>query len=142
LTARFHLRVDMKEQKRIERRRSVRAHLTIPVKYRLFETGAISKKSYTHGHTNDISVDGLKLAVRQHHPVGTKLDMEIDFPPTLGIHTSAKVIGQVVGGGNWKIGDVVDRFDRVSFVDADKKAQILILRLVFEVMKRSEVKKK
>ncbi|GEM_PF-1723418 len=132
----------MEKPKRAEKRRSFRAQLTVPVRYRLFQDDSAPKKDFISSHTNDISVNGLKLAVKQHHPNNTKLEMEIEFPRALGIKAPARVIGNVVGSGNWKIGDVVDRFNRVAFVDPDKKAQMLILRLVFEIMKQKSEKKK
>jgi hypothetical protein len=131
----------MKEPKKTEKRRAVRAQLTVPVIYRPYPGDPAGKRDAVTSHTNDISVNGLKLAVSQHHPVNTKLEMEIIFPKELGIFTPARVIGNVVGSGNWKSGGIVDRFDRIAFVDVDKNAQLLILRLVFEIMKRKAVKK-
>jgi|SRR5665213_1628884 len=132
----------MEKPKRAEKRRSFRAQLTVPVRYRLFQNDSVPKKEFVNSHTNDISVNGLKLAVKQHYPSNTKLELEIEFPPSTGIKGVARVVGSVVGSGNYKIGDVVDRFNRVAFVDVDKKAQMLILRLVFEVMKQKSAKKK
>lgn len=132
----------MEKPKRAEKRRSFRAQLTVPVRYRLFQDASVTPKDFINSHTNDISVNGLKLAVKQHYPSNTKLEMEIEFPPSTGIKGLARVVGNVVGSGNYKIGDVVDRFNRVAFVDVDKKAQMLILRLVFEVMKQKSAKKK
>lgn len=132
----------MEKPKRAEKRRSFRAQLTVPVRYRLIQDGSVPQKDFIKSHTNDISVNGLKLAVKQHYPTHVKLEMEIEFPPSSGIKGIARVVGNVVGSGNWKIGDVVDRFNRIAFVDVDKKAQILILRLVFEVMKQKSAKKK
>jgi len=66
------------------------------------------------------------------------LELEIVLPRALDLHTSARVIGEVVGVEEWRVDGVVTQFDRISFVEADKNAQILILRLVFEIRRRKE----
>jgi len=71
------------------------------------------------------AINGLKLAVKRHYPTNTKLEMKIEFPPSSSVKGAARVTGKVVGSGNYKIGDVVDRFNRVAFVDVDKKAQMM-----------------
>jgi hypothetical protein len=126
----------MKEPKKSEKRRSVRTPVTVPVRYRVNGEGSTLHKSSVVGHSKDISVSGLRLAVKEHHPIGTELELEIVLPRALDLHTSARVIGKVVGVEEWRVDGVVNRFDRISFVEADKNAQILILRLVFEIRMR------
>jgi hypothetical protein len=128
----------MREPKKSEKRRSVRTPVTVPVRYRVNGDGSTLQKSFVVGHSKDISVSGLRLAVEEHHPIGTELELEIVLPRALNIHGSARVIGKVVGVEEWRVDGVVTQFDRISFVEADKNAQILILRLVFEIRKRKE----
>jgi hypothetical protein len=128
----------MREHKKSEKRRSVRTPVTVPVRYRVNAEGSTLHKSSVVGHSKDISVSGLRLAVQAHHPIGTELELEIVLPRSLGLHTSARVIGEVVGVEEWRVDGVVTQFDRISFVEADKNAQILILRLVFEIRRRKE----
>ena len=126
----------MREPKKTEKRRSVRTPVTVPVRYRVNGEGAALQKSFVAGHSKDISVSGLRLAVKEHHPVGTELELEIVLPRALGLHTSATVVGKVVGVEEWRVDGVVNQFDRISFVEPDKNAQVLILRLVFEIRMR------
>jgi hypothetical protein len=128
----------MREPKKSEKRRSVRTPVTVPVRYRVNGEGSALQKSLMVGHSKDISVSGLRLAVEEHHPIGTELELEIVLPRALDLHTSARVIGEVVGVEEWRVDGVVTQFDRISFVEADKNAQILILRLVFEIRRRKE----
>jgi hypothetical protein len=128
----------MREPKKSEKRRSVRTPVTVPVRYRVNGEGSALQKSLMVGHSKDISVSGLRLAVEEHHPIGTELELEIVLPRALDLHTSARVIGEVVGVEDWRVDGVVTQFDRISFVEADKNAQILILRLVFEIRRRKE----
>lgn len=123
----------MKEPKKSEKRRSVRTPVTIPVKYRINGESSALRKSFVVGHSKDISVSGLKLAVKEHHPIGTELELEIVLPRALNLPASARVVGEVVGVDEWRVDGTVNRFDRISFVEADKNAQVLILRLVFEI---------
>jgi hypothetical protein len=125
----------MKVPKRTEKRGSVRTPVSVPVKYRVYGEESALQKSFVTGHSKDISVSGLKLAVKEHNAVGTELELEIMLPRALDLHTSARVIGKVVGTDEWRVDGTVNRFDRISFVEADKNAQVLILRLVFELMK-------
>ena len=128
----------MREPKKSEKRRSVRTPVTVPVRYRVNGEGSALQKSLMVGHSKDISVSGLRLAVEEHHPIGTELELEIVLPRALDLHTSARVIGEVVGVEEWRVDGVVTQFDRISYVEADKNAQILILRLVFEIRRRKE----
>jgi len=128
----------MREPKKSEKRRSVRTPVTVPVRYRVNGEGSALQKSLMVGYSKDISVSGLRLAVEEHHPIGTELELEIVLPRALDLHTSARVIGEVVGVEEWRVDGVVTQFDRISFVEADKNAQILILRLVFEIRRRKE----
>ncbi len=126
----------MKEHKKSEKRRSVRTPVTVPVRYRVNGEGSTLQKSSVVGHSKDISVSGLRLAVKEHHPIGTELELEIVLPRALDLHTSARVVGKVVGVEEWRVDGVVNRFDRISFVEPEKNAQVLILRLVFEIRMR------
>jgi hypothetical protein len=126
----------MKDPKKKEKRRSVRTPVMMPVKYRINGESSVLQKSFVVGHSKDISVSGLKLAVKEHHPVGTELELEIVLPRALDLHTSARVVGKVVGLDEWRVDGRVNRFDRISFVEPDKNAQVLIQRLVFEIRMR------
>jgi len=126
----------MKIPKKIEKRGSVRTQVSIPVKYRVYGEESKLQKSFVTGHSRDISIGGLKLAVKEHDPIGTELELEIMLPRALGMHTSARVIGKVVGLDEWRVDGTVNRFNRISFVEPDKDAQVLILRLMFELMKQ------
>ncbi|HTA77267.1 MAG TPA: PilZ domain-containing protein [bacterium] len=128
----------MKIPKKIEKRGSVRTQVSIPVKYRVYGEASKLQKSFVTGHSRDISVGGLKLAVKDHDPIGTELELEIMLPRALGMHTSARVIGKVVGLDEWRVDGTVNRFNRISFVEPDKDAQVLILRLMFELMKQKQ----
>jgi len=50
-------------------------------------------------------------------------------------------VGKVVGAEEWRVDGRLNRFDRISFVEADTNAQVLILRLVFEIRKRKDLRK-
>ena len=126
----------MEETKRAERRRFARVPLTVPVKYRAFRNDSVFHTSFNIGRTKDISMGGLKCAVSRHNPVDAKLDMEIDLSDTL----SAYVVAKVVGGEDQVINGIVHRFDRVSFLEMDKDVQDLLMRLVFENMRKSGIK--
>ena len=131
----------MRDPKKSEKRRSIRTPLTVPVKYRVNGDDSTLQKSFVTGHSKDISVSGVKLAVQEHNPIGTELELEIVMPRTLDLHTSARVVGKVVGAEEWRVDGRLNRFDRISFVEADTNAQVLILRLVFEIRKRKDLRK-
>jgi c-di-GMP-binding flagellar brake protein YcgR len=126
----------MEEPKKPEKRRFVRVELIVPVKYRSFRNDSIFQSNFNVGRSRDISVGGLKFAVAKHNPVNTKLDMELELPDAL----SAYVTGKVVGGEDVVVNGIVHRFDRITFLEMDKEVQDLIMRQVFESMRRKRTK--
>jgi c-di-GMP-binding flagellar brake protein YcgR len=123
----------MPEPKREERRRFVRVEMTVPVKYRTFRNSSEFQSSFNVGRSKDISVGGLKCAVSKHNPIETKLDIEIELSDTL----SAYVVGKVLGGEDRVIDGIVHRFDRVTFLQMEPDVQELLMRQVFEQMRRN-----
>ena len=128
----------MEEPKRQEKRRSVRVDLTVPVKYRAFRNDSIFQSNFNVGRSKDLSVGGLRWAVAKHNPIDTKLDMELELPDDM----CAYVVGKVVGGEDVVINGITHRFDRVAFLDMDKEVQDLLMRQVFDSMRRKGMKGK
>ncbi len=128
----------MEEQpKRQEKRRFVRVELTVPVKYRNFRNDSIFRSNFNVGRSRDISVGGLKFSVSKHSPLDSKLDMEIELPDGM----PAYVIGKVVGGEDVVINGITHHYDRISFVDMDKEVQDVIMKQVFESMRKKGPKR-
>ena len=126
----------MEETKQPEKRRSVRVEMIVPVKYRNFRNDSIFQSNFNVGRSRDLSVGGLKFAVTKHNAVNSKLDMEIELPDAL----SAYVTGKVIGGEDVVINGIIHRFDRISFLEMDKDVQDLIMRQVFESLRRKRGK--
>jgi hypothetical protein len=122
----------MEEPKKQEKRRFVRVEITVPVKYRTFRNDSIFRSNFNVGRSRDLSVGGLKFSVSKHSPVDSKLDMEIELPDGM----PAYVIGKVVGGEDYVIDGIVHHYDRISFVDMDKEVQDVIMKQVFDNLRR------
>jgi len=126
----------MEEPKRQEKRRFVRIEVTVPIKYRNFKNDSVFHSNFNVGRSRDISVGGLKFSVGKHTPVDTKLDMEIELPDSM----PAYVIGKVVGGEDVIINGIVHHYDRIQFVDIDKEIQDVIMKQVFEGLRKKGAK--
>jgi c-di-GMP-binding flagellar brake protein YcgR len=126
------------ETKNKERRRHARVELTGPIKYRPFRNESIFKDNYSVGRINNISLGGLKFALGKHNPTESKLDMEIELSDVLSFYA----VGKVVGGEDRAVDGIIHQFDRICFLEMDKEVQDLLMRLVFEYMRRSGSKAK
>jgi hypothetical protein len=122
----------MEEPKKQEKRRFVRVEITVPVKYRSYRNDSIFRANFNVGRSRDMSVGGLKVSVSKHNPVDSKLDMEIELPDSM----PAYVIGKVVGGEDVVIDGIVHHYDRISFVDMDKEIQDVIMKQIFENLRK------
>ena len=128
----------MEAQKGQEKRRFARTDIIVPIKYRLYRNNSVFQSSFNIGKSRNLSMGGLKFAVSKHLPVGTKLDMELELSRTMGIY----VVAQVVGGDDEVVNGITHRYDRVTFSEVDTEVQDLLMRLMFEIMKRNSLKNK
>ena len=65
-----------------DRRDNRRYELHLPVHYRFAEKGAMARSG--SGTTCDMSTNGLSFRTRKPLPVGTHIEMTVDWPPRYG----------------------------------------------------------
>lgn len=116
----------LREIRNLQRRKSVRVNVNIPVRYTLESDQAREQ----YGIIGDISVDGLLLGTPASIPVGTKLDLTLQLDN----------VGMVFVSGN-----VVRNFDKegiyftgISFSDSDRQTKDDMARFIMAEQMRQK----
>jgi c-di-GMP-binding flagellar brake protein YcgR len=120
------------DPKKVQKRNFVRLDVVLPVKYRRFTGNPVFQSNFNVGRTVNISVGGVKLSVSTPIPVGTRLDMEIDLSDSVKPY----VVGKVLGGEEKVIDGISRRIEKISFVEVDKDAQDLMMKYIFENLRK------
>jgi c-di-GMP-binding flagellar brake protein YcgR len=120
------------DPKKVQKRNFVRLDVVLPVKYRRFTGNPVFQSNFNVGRTVNISVGGVKLSVSTPIPVGTRLDMEIELSDSVKPY----VVGKVLGGEEKVIDGISRRIEKISFVEVDKDAQDLMMKYIFENLRK------
>jgi c-di-GMP-binding flagellar brake protein YcgR len=122
----------MADPKKVQKRRFVRLDIVLPVKYRRYTGNPVFQANFNVGRTINLSVGGVKLSVSTPIPSGTKLDMEIEISDSIKPY----VVGKVVGGEERVIDGISRRIEKIGFVEVDKDAQDLMMKYIFENLRK------
>jgi c-di-GMP-binding flagellar brake protein YcgR len=122
----------MADPKKVQKRRFVRLDIVLPVKYRRYTGNPVFQANFNVGRTINLSVGGVKLSVSTPIPSGTKLDMEIEISDSIKPY----VVGKVVGGEERVIEGISRRIEKIGFVEVDKDAQDLMMKYIFENLRK------
>lgn len=120
------------DPKKVQKRRFVRLDVVLPVKYRRFTGNPVFQSNFNVGRTVNVSVGGVKLSVSTPIPVGTRLDMEIEFSDSVKPY----VVGKVLGGEEKVIDGISRRIEKISFVEVDKDAQDIMMKYIFDNLRK------
>ncbi len=120
------------DPKKVQKRNFVRLDVVLPVKYRRFTGNPVFQSNFNVGRTVNISVGGVKLSVSTPIPVGTRLDMEIERSDSVKPY----VVGKVLDGEEKVIDGISRRIEKSSFVEVDKDAKDLMLKYIFENLRK------
>ena len=122
----------MADPKKVQKRRFVRLDIVLPVKYRRYTGNPVFQANFNVGRTINLSVGGVKLSVSTPIPSGTNLDMEIEISDSIKPY----VVGKVVGGEERVIEGISRRIEKIGFVEVDKDAQDLMMKYIFENLRK------
>jgi c-di-GMP-binding flagellar brake protein YcgR len=126
------------DPKKVQNRRFVRLDIVLPVKYRRYTGNPVFQANFNVGRTINLSVGGVKLSVSTPIPIGTKLDMEIEISDSIRPY----VVGKVVGGEERVIDGISRRIEKIGFVEVDKDAQDVMMKYIFEKLRKVVRKEK
>ena len=126
------------DPKKVQKRRFVRLDIVLPVKYRRYTGNPVFQANFNVGRTINLSVGGVKLSVSTPIPTGTKLDMEIEISDSIRPY----VVGKVVGGEERVIEGISRRIEKIGFVEVDKDAQDVMMKYIFEKLRKVVRKEK
>ena len=122
----------MAEPKKDQKRKFVRLDVVLPVKYRRYTGNPVFQANFNVGRTVNMSVGGVKLSVSTPIPIGTKLDMEIEITDSLKPY----VVGKVIGGEERVIDGISRRIEKIGFVEIDKDAQDVMMKYIFDSLRK------
>jgi hypothetical protein len=120
------------DPKKDQKRKFVRLDVVLPVKYRRYTGNPVFQANFNVGRTVNMSVGGVKLSVSTPIPVGTKLDMEIEITDSLKPY----VVGKVIGGEERVIDGISRRIEKIGFVEVDKDAQDVMMKYIFDNLRK------
>lgn len=120
------------DQKKNQKRRFVRLDVVMPVKYRRYTGNPVFQSNFNVGRTINLSVGGVKLSVSTPIPVGTKLDMEIELSDSVKPYA----VGKVVGGEEKVIDGISRRIEKISFLEVDKEVQDIMMKYIFNRLRK------
>jgi hypothetical protein len=120
------------DPKKDQKRKFVRLDVVLPVKYRRYTGNPVFQANFNVGRTVNMSVGGVKLSVSTPIPVGTKLDMEIEITDSLKPY----VVGKVIGGEERIIDGISRRIEKIGFVEVDKDAQDVMMKYIFDNLRK------
>jgi c-di-GMP-binding flagellar brake protein YcgR len=120
------------DQKKNQKRRFVRLDVVMPVKYRRYTGNPVFQSNFNVGRTINLSVGGVRLSVSTPIPVGTKLDMEIELSDSVKPYA----VGKVVGGEEKVIDGISRRIEKISFLEVDKEVQDLMMKYIFNRLRK------
>ncbi len=120
------------DQKKNQKRRFVRLDVVMPIKYRRYTGNPVFQSNFNVGRTINLSVGGVKLSVSTPIPVGTKLDMEIELSDSVKPYA----VGKVVGGEEKVIDGISRRIEKISFLEVDKEVQDLMMKYIFNHLRK------
>lgn len=121
--------IDLKKN---QKRRFVRLDVVMPVKYRRYTGNPVFQSNFNVGRTINLSVGGVRLSVSTPIPVGTKLDMEIELSDSVKPYA----VGKVVGGEEKVIDGISRRIEKISFLEVDKEVQDLMMKYIFNRLRK------
>ena len=128
----------MPEPTKDQKRKSVRLEVVLPVKYRRYTGNPVLANNFNVGRTHDISVGGVKLSVSTPIALGTKLDMEIELSDALRPYA----VGKVIGGEDKVIDGIAHRIEKVSFLEMDAESQDMMMKYIFDNLRKESRKVK
>jgi c-di-GMP-binding flagellar brake protein YcgR len=120
------------DHKKNQKRRFVRLDVVMPVKYRRYTGNPVFQSNFNVGRTINLSVGGVRLSVSTPIPVGTKLDMEIELSDSVKPYA----VGKVVGGEEKVIDGISRRIEKISFLEVDKEVQDLMMKYIFNRLRK------
>jgi len=120
------------DPKKVQKRKFVRLDIVLPVKYRRYTGNPVFQANFNVGRTINLSVGGVKLSVSTPIPIGTKLDMEIEISDSIKPY----VVGKVVGGEERVIDGISRRIEKIGFVEVDKDAQDVMMKYIFDKLRK------
>jgi c-di-GMP-binding flagellar brake protein YcgR len=120
------------DPKKDQKRKFVRLDVVLPVKYRRYTGNPVFQANFNVGRTVNMSVGGVKLSVSTPIPIGTKLDMEIEITDSLKPY----VVGKVIGGEERVIDGISRRIEKIGFVEVDKDAQDVMMKYIFDNLRK------
>jgi len=120
------------DQKKNQKRRFVRLDVVMPVKYRRYTGNPVFQSNFNVGRTINLSVGGVRLSVSTPIPVGTKLDMEIELSDSIKPYA----VGKVIGGEEKVIDGISRRIEKISFLEVDKEVQDLMMKYIFNHLRK------
>ena len=122
----------MTEAKKDQKRNSVRLEVVLPVKYRRYTGNPVLNNNFNVGRTHDISIGGVKISVSTPIAVGTKLDMEIELSDDIKPYA----VGKVIGGEEKIIDGISHRVEKISFLEMDSESQDMMMRYIFDNLRK------
>jgi c-di-GMP-binding flagellar brake protein YcgR len=120
------------DPKKIQKRRFVRLDAVLSVKYRRYTGNPVFQSNFNVGKTINLSVGGVKLSVSTPIPSGTKLDMEMELSESIKLYA----VGKVIGGEEKMIDGISRRIEKISFLEIDKEDQDLMMKYIFNHLRK------
>src|ERR1700677_3097526 len=120
------------DPKKIQKRRFVRLDAVLSVKYRRYTGNSVFQSNFNVGKTINLSVGGVKLSVSTPIPSGTKLDMEIELSESIKLYA----VGKVIGGEEKVIDGISRRIEKIGFLEVDKEDQDLMMKYIFNHLRK------
>jgi c-di-GMP-binding flagellar brake protein YcgR len=120
------------DPKKIQKRRFVRLDTVLSAKYRRYTGNPVFQSNFNVGKTINLSVGGVKLSVSTPIPTGTKLDMELELSESVKLYA----VGKVIGGEEKVIDGISRRIEKISFLEVDKEDQDLMMKYIFNHLRK------
>jgi c-di-GMP-binding flagellar brake protein YcgR len=120
------------DPKKIQKRRFVRLDAVLSAKYRRYTGNPVFQSNFNVGKTINLSVGGVKLSVSTPIPTGTKLDMELELSESVKLYA----VGKVIGGEEKVIDGISRRIEKISFLEVDKEDQDLMMKYIFNHLRK------
>jgi c-di-GMP-binding flagellar brake protein YcgR len=120
------------DPKKIQKRRFVRLDAVLSAKYRRYTGNPVFQSNFNVCKTINLSVGGVKLSVSTPIPTGTKLDMELELSESVKLYA----VGKVIGGEEKVIDGISRRIEKISFLEVDKEDQDLMMKYIFNHLRK------